>query len=148
MMVRKKRPQKYPVTGILEKSGDFKSGPGVFGHVSVQGGSYSPGSRYTSKYSLCSYVVTLIWLVAAVGQLGRKERESIVLCYDHMCHLDNLRVTKQPPCIYTKIIIVCNAENTFSFLPSLFSEEEECYANSRMPLFPKSIGFRTLSNFS
>ena len=35
-------------------------------------------------------------MVAALGKLSRAERQNITLSYDNMCHVDNLRVARQP----------------------------------------------------
>ena len=35
-------------------------------------------------------------MVAALGKLTREERKDITLSYDNMCHVDNLRVAKNP----------------------------------------------------
>ena len=93
------------------------------GHVSVQEDSFNHGNRYTSKsiliysctaqlrnrqYNYISFVaprsegpaqvflLTLTWLVTAFQHMTRDEWESIILCYDNMCHLNNLKVVKNP----------------------------------------------------
>ena len=35
-------------------------------------------------------------MVAALRDLSREERKKVVLSYDNMCHLDNLKVAKKP----------------------------------------------------
>ena len=42
------------------------------------------------------FLLVLVWLIAALGSLTREERKKVVLSYDNMCHLDNLRVAKKP----------------------------------------------------
>ena len=40
------------------------------------------------------FLLVLVWMVAALRSLTREERKKVVLSYDNMCHLDNLRVAK------------------------------------------------------
>ena len=42
------------------------------------------------------FLLTLTWLVSAFSDISRKDRNEITLCYDNMCHLDNLKVAKKP----------------------------------------------------
>ena len=42
------------------------------------------------------FLVTLNWLVAALGHMNRPERQKTIVSYDNMCHLDNLKVAKKP----------------------------------------------------
>ncbi len=42
------------------------------------------------------FLLVLVWLVTAFGHLGRKDWKKIVLSYDNMCHLNNLKVAKKP----------------------------------------------------
>ena len=41
-------------------------------------------------------MLVLVWMIAALGSLTREERKKVVLSYDNMCHLDNLRVARKP----------------------------------------------------
>ena len=41
------------------------------------------------------FLLVLVWMIAALGKLTREERKKVVLSYDNMCHLDNLRVAKK-----------------------------------------------------
>lgn len=42
------------------------------------------------------FLIVLVWMMAALGRLTREERKKVVLAYDNMCHLDNLRVARKP----------------------------------------------------
>ena len=38
----------------------------------------------------------LAWLVAAFGGRSREDRKDIIVSYDNMCHLNNLKVARRP----------------------------------------------------
>ena len=42
------------------------------------------------------FLLVLTWLTAAFGNQSRTDWQKIILSYDNMCHLDNLKVAKQP----------------------------------------------------
>ena len=42
------------------------------------------------------FLLLLVWMTSALSHLSRVERKKIVLSYDNMCHVDNLRVAKKP----------------------------------------------------
>lgn len=42
------------------------------------------------------FLLVLMWLVTQFGDKGRETWKRITLSYDNMCHLNNLRVAKQP----------------------------------------------------
>ena len=42
------------------------------------------------------FLLVLTWLVAAFGKSTREERQKIVVSYDNMCHLNNLKVARKP----------------------------------------------------
>lgn len=42
------------------------------------------------------FILTLVWLIAAFGHMKREDWKKIVLAYDNMCHLNNLKVVKKP----------------------------------------------------
>ena len=41
------------------------------------------------------FLLTLLWLVAEFGQQGRDVWKRIIVAYDNMCHLNNLRVARK-----------------------------------------------------
>ena len=41
------------------------------------------------------FLLTLTWLMAAFGTHKREKWQDITVAYDNMCHLNNLKVTKQ-----------------------------------------------------
>lgn len=42
------------------------------------------------------FLLVLAWLVAAFKDKKREDYKDITLCYDNMCHLNNLTVAKEP----------------------------------------------------
>ena len=42
------------------------------------------------------FLLVLAWLVAAFKNKKREDYKNITLCYDNMCHLDNLTAAKKP----------------------------------------------------
>ena len=50
---------------------------------------------YRSEGPAQVFLLVLVWMIAALGSLTREERKKVVLSYDNMCHLDNLRVAKK-----------------------------------------------------
>lgn len=42
------------------------------------------------------FLLVLTWLITAFGHMSRAEWKKIILAYDNMCHLDNLRVARSP----------------------------------------------------
>lgn len=42
------------------------------------------------------FLLVLSWLVAAFGNKGREEWQKVIVSYDNMCHLNNLKVAKKP----------------------------------------------------
>ena len=42
------------------------------------------------------FLLVLAWLVAALGRKSREERKDIIVSYDNMCHLNNLKVARKP----------------------------------------------------
>ena len=42
------------------------------------------------------FLLVLTWLVSAFGHLKREDWRKIILSYDNMCHLDNLKVAREP----------------------------------------------------
>ena len=42
------------------------------------------------------FLLVLVWLIAAFGHKSREERKRIIVSYDNMCHLNNLKVAKKP----------------------------------------------------
>ena len=42
------------------------------------------------------FLLVLSWLLAAFGKKSREERKGVIVSYDNMCHLDNLRLAKKP----------------------------------------------------
>ena len=42
------------------------------------------------------FLLVLVWMMAALRKLTREERQKVVLSYDKMCHLDNLRMARKP----------------------------------------------------
>ena len=41
------------------------------------------------------FLLALLWLVAEFGTCGREVWKKIIIAYDNMCHLNNLRVARQ-----------------------------------------------------
>ena len=77
--------------------------------VSIMHGLYPCTFSVSSvDYSLCLlflvrsegpaqvFLLVLTWLAAAFGNLARADGKKIILSYDNMCHLDNLKVAKRP----------------------------------------------------
>ena len=91
-----------------------RNGREVSGVVLVEVATLKCGSHYTSKYETPFYIyidtllffrsegpaqvflLILAWLVAAFKNRKREDYKDITLCYDNMCHLDNLTVAKKP----------------------------------------------------
>ena len=42
------------------------------------------------------FLILLVWMMSAMQEMTRKDRQKIYLVYDNMCHLDNLKVAKKP----------------------------------------------------
>ena len=42
------------------------------------------------------FLLVLSWLTAAFGHLSRSEWQKVIVSYDNMCHLDNLKVARKP----------------------------------------------------
>ena len=42
------------------------------------------------------FLLVLTWLVAAFGHQTREEWKKLIVSYDNMCHLNNLKVSKKP----------------------------------------------------
>ena len=42
------------------------------------------------------FLILLVWMISAMQEMSRKDRQEIYLAYDNMCHLDNLKVAKKP----------------------------------------------------
>ena len=42
------------------------------------------------------FLLVLVWLIAAFGHKSREERKRIIVSYDNMCHLNNLKAAKKP----------------------------------------------------
>ena len=42
------------------------------------------------------FLIILVWLIAAIGKMSREQRKKVILAYDNMCHVDNLRVARRP----------------------------------------------------
>ena len=41
------------------------------------------------------FLLTLTWLLLAFGKESREKWRSLILSYDNMCHLNNLKVAKR-----------------------------------------------------
>ena len=42
------------------------------------------------------FLIVLMWMVGIFSQKTREERKKAIISYDNMCHLDNLRVAREP----------------------------------------------------
>ena len=42
------------------------------------------------------FLLVLVWLMAVFGDKSREERKRIIVSYDNMCHLNNLKAAKKP----------------------------------------------------
>ena len=51
------------------------------------------------------FLLTLTWLLAAFGKEKRERWQDIILSYDNMCHLDNLKVSKENLPLPGKILL-------------------------------------------
>ena len=51
---------------------------------------------YRSEGPAQVFLLVLTWLVAAFGMKNRAEWKKIIVSYDNMCHLNNLKVSKKP----------------------------------------------------
>ena len=51
---------------------------------------------YRSEGPAQVFLIVLMWMVSAFKDLTREERKSKILSYDNMCHLDSLRVARNP----------------------------------------------------
>ncbi len=49
----------------------------------------------TSEGPAQVFLLALTWLVSMFGRLTRDERRRIILSYDNMCHVDNLKVARK-----------------------------------------------------
>uniref|UniRef100_A0A1X7V1C7 CxC5 like cysteine cluster associated with KDZ domain-containing protein n=1 Tax=Amphimedon queenslandica TaxID=400682 RepID=A0A1X7V1C7_AMPQE len=50
---------------------------------------------YQSEGPAQVFLIVLVWLIAAIKHLKRRNWKKFILSYDNMCHLDNLRVAKK-----------------------------------------------------
>ena len=41
------------------------------------------------------FLLILTWLIAAFGHLTRDKWKNVILAYNNMCHVDNLKVAKK-----------------------------------------------------
>ena len=55
-----------------------------------------PTYIYRSEGPSQVFLIVIVWMIAALRDLSREERKKVVLSYDNMCHLDNLKVAKKP----------------------------------------------------
>ena len=53
-------------------------------------------ATYRSEGPAQIFLLTLSWLVTRFGDKDRSKWEDIILSYDNMCHLNNLKVAKKP----------------------------------------------------
>ena len=42
------------------------------------------------------FLIVLVWMMAALRNMTQQERQRVIISYDNMCHLDNLKVAKEP----------------------------------------------------
>jgi hypothetical protein len=42
------------------------------------------------------FLILLVWMMAALQHMTREQRQKVVLSYDNMCHVDNLRIARKP----------------------------------------------------
>ena len=50
---------------------------------------------YRSEGPAQVFLLILTWLIAAFGHEKRDKWQNIILVYDNMCHVDNLKVAKK-----------------------------------------------------
>ena len=50
---------------------------------------------YRSEGPAQVFLLILTWLISAFGHQTRDKWKQIILAYDNMCHVDNLRVAKK-----------------------------------------------------
>ena len=51
---------------------------------------------YRSEGPAQVFLIILVWMMAMFKDFARAERKKVVLSYDNMCHVDNLKVAKKP----------------------------------------------------
>ena len=51
---------------------------------------------YRSEGPAQVFLLVVAWLITTFGHMKREEWGKIVLAYDYMCHVDNLRVAQSP----------------------------------------------------
>ena len=49
------------------------------------------------------FLLMLTWLVTGFGSEGREKWKEVILRYDNMCHVNNLKVAKKPLPHYLEI---------------------------------------------
>ena len=54
------------------------------------------------------FLLVLTWLITAFGHMSRTDWKKIVLAYDNMCHLNNLRVAQSPLPLPGKLKFIWN----------------------------------------
>jgi hypothetical protein len=51
---------------------------------------------YQSEGPAQVFLIVLVWMMAALKNYSREQRKNVVIAYDNMCHLDNLKVARIP----------------------------------------------------
>ena len=52
------------------------------------------------------FILALMWLISNFGNAGRDMWRKLIISYDNMCHLNNLRIAKEPlPLVYLRKVI-------------------------------------------
>lgn len=115
-------------TRTLERSAHFKSGQEGHGFVSVEADTSQCGNHYTIMYSFIAkacmiihpllkcrsegpaqvFLLVLTWLITVFGHMLQTDWKKILLVYDNMCHLDNLRVAQSPLPLPGKLKFIWN----------------------------------------
>jgi len=42
------------------------------------------------------FLIVLVWMLSAFAKMTQESRKKIILSYDNMCHLNNLKVARKP----------------------------------------------------
>ena len=51
---------------------------------------------YRSEGPAQVFLIMLVWMMSQLKGLTREERKKVVIAYDNMCHLDNLKAARAP----------------------------------------------------